>query len=136
MHEIPIGCLVLPYCRISSLREERVFSWRTLLEKSTSYQTIRVLYFVLGRGLFGPCVSHPYYVSFCIDNQINDSAGNPSLFLRLQARELLYRPNKGTVTTVDVLAGKFLFKLDLFENLSSLLGMPPVFPHLLIRKRL
>ena len=44
--------------------------------------------------------------------------------------------NKGTITTVGVLAGKVLFKLDLFEEVSSLLGMPPVFPRLLIRIRL
>ena len=77
-----------------------------------------MLYFVLSRGLFGPCVSHPYFVSFCIDNQINANAGKPSLLLRCQVRELLYRPNKGTVNTVDVLAGKVLFKLDLFEEVS------------------
>ena len=34
----------------------------------------------------------------------------------------MYRPNKVTVTAVDVLAGKVLFKLDLFEEVSSLLG--------------
>ena len=48
----------------------------------------------------------------------------------------MYRPNKGTDTTVDVLVGKVLFKLDLFEEVSLLLGIPPVFPHLLIRNRL
>ena len=95
-----------------------------------------MLYFVLSRGLFGPCVSHPYFVSFFIDNQINASAGKPSLFLRRQAREILYRPNKGTVNTVDVLDGKVLFKLDLFGEVSSLLGMPSVFPHLLIPSKL
>ena len=45
-------------------------------------------------------------------------------------------PNKGTDNTVDVLTRKVLFKLDLFEEVSSLLWMPPVFPHLLIPSRL
>ena len=87
MHEILIGCLVLPYCRLSSYREERVFSWTTLLENSTRSQTICVLYFSLSRGLFGLCVSHPYFVYFSMDNQIHASAGKPSLWLLVSSRQ-------------------------------------------------